>query len=531
MNTRALVVAIALLTVACSSDPSSGAPDDDVPGTNDSSLPMAAAVVTTEIGQPPGGLETTCEYGHAWRLHSQHGQNVSVVPQRRYVTSCVDASGPRIFVSLPVNDGEGRTQYVFEATLDDAGSYTLSGNALHMAECEDASGIAAAPDCSQLGVLCHRAYGSSSNEAPDADLITPYADGAQGERGWVLRSDNQANEDTNTEMWLYEYDGANLSATPAKFLVHKAIRATNTARPQGQFYLVRSSAGDEYAMGVRSSMFTEGGARHVADAFLVIQRGSTPDDWQIDPSRGYPWACGRGHTTANHPGYNAYSDQFAIACRTDIGANAYFRNDTAGDGEPFHQHSFNGQGGNVIGGGPTTFVGLPDGGFLLALIGNPMDEVNQDAWTEGPPTRVGLARFDSNGAPVGDIDWVVASSEHFLGHAQIAEIEEGRYLLGWSEQWQIGDGLDDTNMWTIRRRHSFQSAWAYYVTEIDGDGNALTQPRRIEGAGWGDFDEWTSFGDGRIGWSYIADPELTAWDQAPACNGNARPALFVYDGR
>lgn len=521
---------VACIAAACSSG-GNGVPDDDVPGTGDVSLPLAGQVVTTELGALPAGLEATCEYGNAWRLHSQHGQNVSVVPQRRYVAACTDGSGPRIFVSLPVSDGEARSQYVFEARLGDNGEYVLSGNALHMPNCEDASGIAAAPDCSELGVLCHRAYGSSAASAPDADLITPYVGDAGGERSWPLRSDNGANDDTNTEMWLHEYPGADLAASPSTFLVHRAVRATNTARPQGQYYLVRSSEGDEYAMALRTSMFTEGGQRHVADAFLVIERGENPADWRIHPSRGYPWACGRGHTYVNHPGYNAYSDQFAIACRTDVGANAYFRTDTAGDGDPFHTHSFNGQGGNVIGGGPTTFVGLPDGGFLLALIGNPMEEVNVHAWTEGPPTRVGLARFDAAGAMVGEVQWVVASSTHFLGHPQIAELEEGRYLLGWSEQWRIGDGLDETSMWTIRRRHSFQSAWAYYVVEIDAEGQALTQPRHIEGAGWGDLDEWKSFGDGRVGWSYIGSPELTAWNAAPSCGRDATQALFVYDGR
>lgn len=517
------------LVVACGDDPGAGVPDDQVPGMGDTELPEAGQVTRTEVGQPSGDLHTVCEYGNAWRLHGQHGQNVSVVPQRQYVTSCTDAQGSHMFVSVPVDDGQGRTQYVYEAILDDqTGQFTVTGNALHMSECEDASGLAAAADCSQIGILCHRAYGSSASEAPDADLITPYAGTSDGERGWVLRADNQANEDTNTEMWLYEYDGADLSAQPSTFLVHKAVRATNTARPHGQYYLVYSAQQDAYAMAVRSSMFTDGGDRHVADAFLVIERGGAPTDWAIDGQRGYPWACGRGHTVVNHPGYNPYSDQFAIACRTDIGAGGFFRTASAGDGDPFHTFSFNGQGGNVVGGGPTTFVGLPDGGFLLALIGNPLEEVNIEAWTEGPPTRVGLARFDASGAPVGDIQWVVASGEYFLGHPQIAQLAEGRYLLGWSEQWRLGDGLEETSMWTIRRRHSFQSAWAYHVVEIDAEGTALTQPRRVEGAGWGDFDEWTDLGQGRIGWSYIADPELTAWDQAPACNQNATPALFVY---
>lgn len=504
-------------------------PEPTTPGEDGGDLPEAGEVTRTIVGQPSDELSTQCEYGNSWHLHSQHGQNRSVVPQRQYVASCEDTDGPHLFVSLPVGDGESRTQYVYEALLGGDGTFSLTGNALHMDQCEDASGLAAAPDCSHLGVLCHRAYASSEQEPPSADLITPYADGAEGERGWVLRADNAANEDTNTEMWLYEFPAADLGAPAEAFLVHKAVRATNTARPQGQYYLQYSAEQDTYAMAVRSSMFTDGGARHVADALLVLERGGSPDAWRIAPDRGYPWACGKGHTYVNHPGYNRYSDQYGIACRTDIGAGMFFRTDSMGDPEPFHTASFNGQGGNVIGGGPTTFVGLPDGGFLLALIGNPMDEVNMDGWTEGPPTRVGLARFDADANLVGEIDWLVASDTHFLGHPQIAELDEGRYLLGWSEQWRIGDGLEETGMWTIRRRESFQSAWAYYVVEIDEDGTALTQPRHIEGAGWGDLDEWTSLGTGRVGWSYIADPELIAWDKAPSCWGDSKPALFVYE--
>jgi len=149
---------------------------------------------------------------------------------------------------------------------------------------------------------------------------------------------------------------------------------------------------------------------------------------------------------------------------------------------------------------------------------------------QGPPTQIGLARFDSMGVMQGEIQWVVSDSDYFLGHPQIAELAEGRYLLGWSKQWRVGDGIDETegNMWLIRRRHSFQSAWSYHVVEIDAEGRARSQPRHIQGAGWGDFDEWTNLGAGRIAWSYIADPELTAWDSAPACGGNANPALFVY---
>ncbi len=161
-------------------------------------------------------------------------------------------------------------------------------------------------------------------------------------------------------------------------------------------------------------------------------------------------------------------------------------------------------------------------------MGNPDNEVNTDGWTEGPPTRIGVMRFAASGEPVGSIVWLASSTQHFLGHAKIADLGKGRFLLGWSEQWRLGEGLDEEGMWTIRRRHSFQSAWAYYVVEIDETGAALTKARQIDGAGWGDVDRWASLGDGRVGWSYIADPELIAWDKAPSCGQTATPALFLY---
>ncbi len=505
-----------------------GGGGDVIPGGGNTGLPNAGDVARSDVGQPEGALHSVCEYGHAWRLHSQHGQNVSVVPQRQYVTSCIDGAGTHLFVSMPVQGASGRTQYVYEALLDESTGQFARTKTLSMDVCEDASGIAAAPDCSTVGVLCHRAYGSSTTDPPDADLITPYAKGATGERSWVLRGDNTANEDTNTEMWLYEYAGGDLSSAPTRLLVHKAVRATNTARPQGRYDLVYGAAQQRYAMALRTSMFTDSGNRHTADAFLVIARAATAVEWRILPDRGYPWACGKGHTSLNVPGYNAHTDQFAIACRTDIGAGLFFRTDVGGDPDPFHTVSFNGQGGNVVGGGVTSFVGLPDGGYLLALVGNPDNEVNTDGWTEGPPTRIGVMRFAASGEPVGSIVWLASSTQHFLGHAKIADLGKGRFLLGWSEQWRLGEGLDEEGMWTIRRRHSFQSAWAYYVVEIDETGATLTKARQIDGAGWGDVDRWASLGDGRVGWSYIADPELIAWDKAPSCGQTATPALFLY---
>lgn len=502
---------------------------------------LAGGVVRTEVGQP-GELETVCEYNNAWRLHSRHGAAVSVVPQRQYITSCEDEDGWHVFVSLPVWDGEERTQYVYESILNEStGEFVVSGNARHLPECQDASGLAAAPDCSFVGVLCHRAYGTSDNEEYDADLIRPY--GSTGSRDEVLARDNDVNDKTNTEMWLYEYPGADLSVSPATYLAHLSVRATETARPAGQYYLKYSAEQDSYAMALRASVTGNGGGRHVADAFLVIRRGNTPADWSIATDRGYPWACGRGHTDYNHPGYNPISNQFAVTCRTDIAGGIYFRTDTMGKPDPFHNvESCCG----AIGGGSTTFAAHADGGFLLAMMGHDPtalaaanatwegdDYVHpNDVWGALAPTSVGLARFDATGAPTGEINWIVHSTTHYLGHPQVMSLGNDRYLLGWSEQYRVGDVGDDVKeIWGKRRRHSFQSAWGYYLMEIDAEGNRLTEPTRIEGAGWGDFDEWTRLGEGRVAWHYIADPELIGWEEAPPCDALATPSLFFYESR
>ncbi len=454
-----------------------------------------------------------------------------------------------MFVSLPVTDGNPRTQYVYEAILDEStGKFSVTGQNLHMAQCEDASGIAAAPDCSHLGVLCHRAYGTSDNEPVDADLIRPYAENGPDE---PLARDNNVNDLTNTEMWLYEYPNADLTATPDSYLVHLSVRATETARPAGQYYLKYSQEQDSYAMALRASVTGDGGGRHVADGFFVIRRGASPSDWLMARDRGFAWACGRGHTDYNHPGYNPVSDQFAVTCRTDIGGGLYFRTDTMGKPEAFH--NVQACCGHAIGGGSTTFVAHSDGGFLLAMMSHDPERLAaanavwenddyvhpNDVWGGLAPSSIGLARFDAGGVPVGHIDeegnpkadvmWMVHSETHYLGHPQIADLGNGRYLLGWSEQYRVGDVGDDIKeIFGKRRRHSFQSAWMYYLMEIDESGNRLTDPLAIEGAGWGDFDEWTTLGDGQVAWSYIADPELIEWEQAPDCGAGSTPSLFFY---
>ena len=505
------------------------------------STTLPSGVVRTEVGQP-GQLEAVCEYNNSWRLHAHHGASISVVPQRQYITSCEDEAGSHVFVALPVWDGEDRTQYVYEAVLDEStGGFVVTGNSVHMPQCQDASGIAAAPDCSFVGVLCHRAYATSDNEPYDADLIRPYVENGGGDE--VLARDNEVNDTTNTEMWLYEYRDADLSADADTYLVHLSVRATETARPAGQYYLKYAAEQDSYAMALRASVTGNGGGRHVADAFLVVRRGDSPESWSIDPSRGYPWACGRGHTDYNHPGYNPISNQFAVTCRTDIDGGLYFRTDTMGKPPAFHNvESCCG----AIGGGATTFAAHPDGGFLLAMMSHDPARLSaandlwadddyvhpNDVWGALSPTSIGLARFDAAGEPVGDTIWVMHSDTHYLGHPQVISLDDDRYLLGWSEQYQVGDvGEDVKEIWGKRRRHSFQSAWAYYVMEIDAQGTPLTAPIHVEGAGWGDYDEWTRLGDGRVAWHYIADPELIAWEEAPPCDSRSTPSLFLYESQ
>jgi hypothetical protein len=211
--------------------------------------------------------------------------------------------------------------------------------------------------------------------------------------------------------------------------------------------------------------------------------------------------------------YNPATGKYALMCSTDYneaetgGLGAYVFRMEDGDAQEFHYMNLDGIKNK---GGASAILPTPDGGYLGVLVG--VDgEVNPEGYPLEPPTSVGLAKWDSSGVMQGDIDWVVQDSEAYVSYSTLAEIEPDRYLLGWGTMFRLDDQNDGSEV-------SMRVPWDYYVMEIDGSGEAITEPLLLEGVGWGELDEPVSLGNGRLAWTYIAEPALTGDYEHPSCN-------------
>jgi len=475
----------------------------------------------------PFGLESSCEHDGAERVLT--ARNRSVVPERMYTAGCTGADGSRrLFVSVPVTTGHDRThpqlaeghhsQVIFEAELDaSTGAFALTGNAIHQPECLDAHGIAVSSDCSTVATLCRRPHFTSETQPFTRDLVAEYGNDDIDQPGPIGGEPSDSHADYNDEMWLYEWNSQELSETPDKYVVHKGIGPLTRARGLGNYYLLFGEDDDSYAVAVRSS--TGGGTRHVADAFLVIDRSGS--DYAIASGRGYTWACGRGHTTSNIPAYNPSTGQYAIWCMTDFNADKiggingmWFRTESMGDSDDNQFIAVNAGGGHRQG-SVQSIRPLPNGNYLGALVAHPEA---RDDWGMDAPTKVALARFDGNsGSLIDGVNWVVSDSNIYLGHAQLGVLGEDRYLLGYAELFDRTKAEEDEG----RNSTRFMIPSAYHVVEIDGNGNALTSSQVMaDGAGWGDQDQWTNLGAGFLAWAYIPDAVFGENGETPGCSSD-----------
>ncbi|MCU0692130.1 MAG: hypothetical protein MUF54_12080, partial [Polyangiaceae bacterium] len=73
----------------------------------------------------------------------------------------------------------------------------------------------------------------------------------------------------------------------------------------------------------------------------------------------------------------------------------------------------------------------------------------------------------------------------------------------------------------------YRIPWEYYVVEIDASGRRLSNPVRLNGAGWGEQDQLVPLGQGRVAWAYIGNPVLSSSGVYPSCNA-ASLQLSVY---
>ncbi|MEM1246546.1 MAG: hypothetical protein AAGK22_09240 [Acidobacteriota bacterium] len=145
---------------------------------------------------------------------------------------------------------------------------------------------------------------------------------------------------------------------------------------------------------------------------------------------------------------------------------------------------------------------------------------NSDVFNQDDLSKIGIfhtdnQRFGRNIAQAdGDlVKWVAEDDDCMLGAPQLVDLQNGRFLLGYGKYQCISDGyhLRRFATRTVNTRSvAARVPSAYYLMEIDADGNALTLPTRVPDSGWGGLDAMVSLGEGRAAWAYVPSPELPA---------------------
>lgn len=461
-----------------------------------------ASVQSSMESSLPGSEVTACEW--EWTVRALHYSPGATTPRRMYMAACdTGTATPRMFTSLTLGDNAPHPEDdpssggIVVSRLDAATGAMVTEARAHFPECISMHGIAASDDCSTVAALCRIPSGTAGF---DKDVLSTHRDA-----DWMTQPHVCGDRGLNDEMWLYEWKDGDVTQTPDRYIVHKAIGSWE----YGNNYLLM---GDDNTYGIAVKA-TVGGAQgpdtcHEADAFLVLDRS----DYSMT-TRAWSWACGTGHTTFNRPAYDATQQKYAMLCSTDYneagtgGLGAFYFRMEDGPASEFHylnQDALRNKGG--------ASVLLPaDGGGFVGLIVGVDGQVSPEGYPERPATGIGLVRWSADGQQLSDIRWVRQDADTYLGYPNLARLGADRYLLGWGEMKRLDDPGDTTD-------NSFRVPWVFHVMEINGQGDALTQPLTLQSSGWGEQDQMVPLGEGRVGWTYIPRPALDSDGNPPDCN-------------
>ncbi|MCP4745669.1 MAG: hypothetical protein GY874_05930, partial [Desulfobacteraceae bacterium] len=136
----------------------------------------------------------------------------------------------------------------------------------------------------------------------------------------------------------------------------------------------------------------------------------------------------------------------------------------------------------------------------------------ESSLTENQLTKIGILETNNEGnrdpgTDYHNINWIASDPDCQLGDPQLVDLQNGRYLLGWAKFLCISDDPDE-KLNRYYGRTELLIPKAYYLMEIDAQGNALTDPIELTDTGWGGLDSIISFGKGRAAWAYIPNPVL-----------------------
>lgn len=162
----------------------------------------------------------------------------------------------------------------------------------------------------------------------------------------------------------------------------------------------------------------------------------------------------------------------------------------------------------------------------------------KDQMEQNDLSKIGIFHSDSKsfpGRPIPQADgdsmlWIAEDDDCMLGAPQLVDLKNGRFLVGYGKFQCISDGYKlrrfATNTGNTRNEATLIPA-EYYLMEINGDGEVLTEPMLVSGSGWGSADKLVSLGEGKAAWAYIANPALAPDQDAPNASKNEWE-LLVY---
>lgn len=413
--------------------------------------------------------------------------------------------------TLAATDPEDDEEYfnnqsgmIMQTTLDPSLNQLNLVKQRHFPECKEMVGIDTSRTCGVVAALCRTEAGRTDF---DKDIVATHPD-----------EDNRLIDEEADEMWLYEWTNGDILSEPDKYIVHQGIGGWE----YGQYSLVYGENDNSYGIALKS---THGG--HEADSFTVLDR----DDYTFDTSRGWDWSCGSGHTIHNRPSYNPATQEYGLLCGTDYnnmdaGRHGSISFTTETEEKPnfllLHRSR------TLMKGGPGALHPLPDGGWIGIVVGVPgeLSYVNGPEGDEGyvpadPPTEIGIAKFNQEGDLVGEVNWIVSTAPYYASYPQLVPLENGNYLLGYGQM--PGNGADVDYHFELRWLLFYPEA--YWIQEIDGDGQIVGEATKLDGVAWGELDEMVSLGDNRVGWATYYMNRLTGGpDDAryyqPECNAD-----------
>lgn len=493
-------------------------------GGADSKITIQAAstdgsISTQNISFSPN-VTTACDSKWVIRILGIH-RSRQLLPTLMHSASCKTANGTtKMFTSLTVKEGQAQSGMIIESILDASGKMVPKGSARKFEECLEMNGIAVSSDCSVVGALCRRDGNPSISGGFTKDMVAAIPDTNKRFRDWISQTNRSK---FNDEQWLYDWANGDISKKPSMYVANKAIGNWELGKQD----LVYSNEQNSYGLSLEASAGT-----HDGDSFLVVNRS----DFSIDTKRGWLWACGAGHTLQNHATFNSATGKYAAICLTDLGSTLGKSDGYGGLWVKVEGNKSNGflsipVSKQNYAGGVTGILPLKDGGFLGVFAGTEATSPKQEFRDKGPTTKIGIARFDTVGKLVGNINWVVKDDDWFYSYPQLASLGNDKYLLGYAKMVR----LSKRNELGI---HAYGDAIrlpdSFHVIEIDQNGKKLTPEQTVK-YGWGEQDRMVSLEDGKVAWAYIPKAQYsteTSGKKAtlPKCDVN-EISLNVYTNK